>query len=100
VYVHMKLPIVNSTKDSNNTESNMQQPSKQCFIRCHKNLLGTNLVHSKCWILRYAYVLQELIFTIPSKQGYAVAQSVEALHYKPESRRFNSQWGNWASSLT
>ena len=32
--------------------------------------------------------------------GYAVAQSVEALCYKLEGRRFNSRWVNWNFSLT
>jgi hypothetical protein len=26
---------------------------------------------------------------------YVVAQLVEALHYKPEGRGFDSQWGIW-----
>jgi hypothetical protein len=29
-----------------------------------------------------------------------VAQLVEALHYKPESRGFDFRWGLWDSSLT
>jgi hypothetical protein len=32
--------------------------------------------------------------------GYAVAQLVEALCYKPEGRVFNSRWWNWNFSLT
>jgi hypothetical protein len=32
--------------------------------------------------------------------GPIVAQSVEALRYKPEGRGFNSQWGHWDFSLT
>ena len=32
--------------------------------------------------------------------GYAVAQLVEALRYKPESRGFNCQWCHWNFSLT
>jgi hypothetical protein len=32
--------------------------------------------------------------------GYAVAQLVEALRYKPEGRGFDSQWCNWNFSLT
>jgi hypothetical protein len=30
----------------------------------------------------------------------AVAQSVEALHYEPEGRRFDSRWSHWNFSLT
>jgi hypothetical protein len=33
-------------------------------------------------------------------KGHAVAQLVAALRYKPEGRRFNSQWCNWNFSLT
>jgi hypothetical protein len=32
--------------------------------------------------------------------GYAVAQLVEALRYKPEGRGFDSRWGYWGFSLT
>jgi hypothetical protein len=31
---------------------------------------------------------------------HAVAQSVEALHYKPEGRGFDSRWCHWNFSLT
>jgi hypothetical protein len=33
-------------------------------------------------------------------EGYAVAQLVEALRYKPEGRWFDSQWCHWNFSLT
>ena len=32
--------------------------------------------------------------------GYAVAQLVKALRYKPEGRGFHSRWCHWNSSLT
>ena len=32
--------------------------------------------------------------------GYAVAQLVEALRYKPEGRGFDSRWCHWYFSLT
>jgi hypothetical protein len=32
--------------------------------------------------------------------GYAVAQLVEALHYKPEGHGFDFQWCRWNFSLT
>ena len=32
--------------------------------------------------------------------GYAVAQLVEALRYKPEVRRFDSRWSHWNFSVT
>jgi len=31
--------------------------------------------------------------------GHAVAQLVEALHYKPEGRGFDSRWCHWNFSL-
>jgi hypothetical protein len=31
--------------------------------------------------------------------GYAVAQLVEALRYKPEGRGFNSRWSHWNFSV-
>jgi hypothetical protein len=33
-------------------------------------------------------------------KGYAVAQLVEALRYKPEGRRFDSRWSHWNFSVT
>jgi hypothetical protein len=33
-------------------------------------------------------------------RGYAVAQLVEALHYKPEGRGFDSRWSHWDFSVT
>jgi hypothetical protein len=32
-------------------------------------------------------------------QGHAMAHLVEALHYNPEGRGFDSQWCNWNFSL-
>ena len=32
--------------------------------------------------------------------GYAVAQLVEALRYKPEGRGFDSRWSHWSFSVT
>ena len=34
------------------------------------------------------------------RQGYAVAQLVEALRYKPEGRGFDSRWSHWNFSVT
>jgi len=39
-------------------------------------------------------------FTTFPYMGHAVAQLVEALHYKPEGRGFDSQWSHWNFSLT
>jgi hypothetical protein len=37
---------------------------------------------------------------VPPYMGYAVAQLVEALCYKPEGRGFDSRWCRWKFSLT
>ena len=34
------------------------------------------------------------------KRGHAVARVVDALHYKPVGRGFDSPWRNWNFSLT
>jgi len=34
------------------------------------------------------------------RRGYAVAQLVEALRYKPDGRGFGSRWSHWNFSLT
>jgi hypothetical protein len=39
-------------------------------------------------------------FLPPKWKGYAVAQLVEALRYKPEGRRFDFRWSHWNCSLT
>jgi hypothetical protein len=39
-------------------------------------------------------------FLLHEKVGYAVAQLVEALRYKPESRGFDSGWSHWNFSVT
>ena len=38
-----------------------------------------------------------VFFNLPHymRQGYAVAQLVEALRYKPEGRGFDSRWCHW-----
>jgi hypothetical protein len=41
-----------------------------------------------------------LSFRSFTRRGHAVAQLVEALHYKPERRGFDSRWCHWNFSLT
>jgi hypothetical protein len=38
--------------------------------------------------------------TIFLLRGFAVAQLVEALRYKPKGREFNSRWSHWNFSVT
>ena len=40
------------------------------------------------------------IITSPLNKGYAVAQLLEALRYKPEGRGLDSRWCHWNFSLT
>ena len=46
---------------------------------------------------KYIYIIY---IYIKSLLGYAVAQLVEALRYKPEGRGFDSRWCHWKFSLT
>jgi hypothetical protein len=39
-------------------------------------------------------------FKVPMKLGHAVAQLIEALRYKAESRGFNSRWSHWDFSFS
>jgi hypothetical protein len=41
-----------------------------------------------------------ILLSICNGVGYAVAQVVEALRYKPEGRGFDSRWCHWNFSLT
>ena len=43
----------------------------------------------------YLFIYAELFMT----WGHAVAQLVEALHYKPEGRGFDFRWCHWNFSL-
>jgi hypothetical protein len=43
--------------------------------------------------------INDIQFTVTSR-GYAVAQLVGALRYKPENRRFDSRWSHWNFSVT
>ena len=45
-------------------------------------------------------MIWRLIDDIIGREGYAVAQLVEALRYKPEGRGFNSRWCHWNFSLS
>jgi len=42
----------------------------------------------------------EFIHVTFNTPGHAVAQLVEALHYKPEGRGFDTRWYHWIFSLT
>ena len=46
------------------------------------------------FVMETEYVLGEVGLEL----GYAVAQLVEALHYKPEGRGFDFRWGHWTLS--
>jgi len=42
----------------------------------------------------------QISLNFDKNRGYAVAQLVEALRYKPEGRGFDSRWCHWNFSLT
>jgi hypothetical protein len=50
--------------------------------------------------LRANCVFPHRILMSPREKGYVVAQSVEALRYKPEGCGFDSRWGHWNFSVT
>jgi len=52
-------------------------------------LCNTDTVFFKC------YLETEFLFVIDTSKGLPVALLVEALRYKPEGRRFDSQWCEW-----
>jgi hypothetical protein len=43
--------------------------------------------------------VKQLFGSLQNTKGYAVAQLVEALHYKSEGHCFNSRWCHWNFSL-
>jgi hypothetical protein len=48
----------------------------------------------------FGYTFQNIISTGTEVfVGYAVAQLVEALRYKPEGRGFDYRWGHWNFSV-
>jgi hypothetical protein len=57
-------------------------------------------VPAKCWKLHTNTRYHNLKDHYLNKGGHAVAQLVQALHYKPEGRGFNSWWCHWKFSLT
>ena len=48
----------------------------------------------------YPLLLRQLQTSFSLNRGHVVAQLVEALHYKPEGRGFDSRWCHWNFSLT
>ena len=56
---------------------------------------------SKGFVVKLCYVQSSVLqLNTYSVGGHAVAQSVEALRYKPEGRGFDSEWCHWSFSLT
>jgi len=49
---------------------------------------------------RHSRVLMSAPCSLPWIMEHVVAQSVEALHYKPEGHGFDSRWCHWNFSLT
>jgi hypothetical protein len=49
---------------------------------------------------RTYYLAGNLALVFNHFRGYAVAQLVKALRYKPEGRGFDSRWSHWNFSVT
>jgi len=52
------------------------------------------------YVYIYIYIYTHTHTHTHTHMGYAVAQLVEALRYKPEGRGFDSRWCQWDFSLT
>jgi hypothetical protein len=63
------------------------------------NIFNKNFITKTAYYPKIYYHTPYQETTI-SVAGYAVAQLVEALHYKPEGRGFDSRWCHWNFSLT
>ena len=67
---------------------------------CYRILLVKGLVTDLNVILYLSTCHTVYISVLIQFRGYAVAQLVEALRYKPEGRRFDARWRNWIFSFT
>ena len=70
------------------------------FIILKQPIQTTAHTHGAVVMERDKQQLSDKIRNLYRDCGYVVAQLVEALHYKPESCRFNSRWCHWNFSLT
>ena len=52
------------------------------------------------FLRQFSYCLSGIFKTTNHSLADVVAQLVDALHYKPEGRGFDSQWSHWDFSLT
>jgi hypothetical protein len=60
------------------------------------NIVSVNFLNLMCCSSEFMVNFERNIEVL----GYAVAQLVEALYYKPEGGRFDSRWSNWNFSVT
>jgi hypothetical protein len=67
----------------------MSFPERNVDLQC--GVLFSGVPSQGCCVF-YAYYI--------SQPGHALVQLVEALRYKPEGRKFDSQWSHWNFSLT
>ena len=59
-----------------------------------------NVCGERCGENQYTHFMLSNFFLGNRAVGYAVAQLVEALRYKPEGRGFDSRWSHWNFSVT
>jgi len=81
--------------------------NKETKLRIHNITAKAALKFgSEAWVLkkrekqRLEATQMNLLRNLHGITGHAVAQLVEALHYKSEGRGFDSRWCHWNFSLT
>ena len=70
------------------------------FLGCPSSSLFTLATALLRLVVGVGCVVADKFDKLRFSLGYAVAQLVEALRYKPEGRGFDSRWCHWNSSLT
>ena len=71
----------------------------KCLLKCLIMLRSPKINITRNWFLQRR-VPSHIMICYVATLGYAVAQLVEALRYKPEGRGFDSRWCHWNFSLT
>jgi hypothetical protein len=78
------------------------QDNKPVLIkyRVQENTKKKNPRRIRVGIYVYDAAKRECFIQVLLFSGYAVAQLVEALRYKPKGRGFDSRWNHWNFSVT
>ena len=92
-YHHLPKVVANS---SNILTKKKKDSLNETSMERLDDFLASAILYRQNLFLRQEQILLILI----AGWGYAVAQLVEALRYKPEGHGFDSQWCQWNFSLT